>query len=86
MSFFPNNWRRNILLLCPEVRQGDVANWKEPNTGIERGAAYHRFDHNSVNSEPISVNISSDCSWEREQPVTTQVRSNTWLQPVRISP
>ena len=35
------NMRGNILLLSPEVCQGDAANWKEPNTHIERVAAYH---------------------------------------------
>jgi len=35
------NRRGNILLLCPKVRQGAAAHWKEPNTRIERGAAYH---------------------------------------------
>ena len=36
------NRRGNILLLCPEVCQGDAANWKELNTRIERVAAYQR--------------------------------------------
>ena len=31
------NRRGNILLLCPKVRQGAAAHWKEPNTRIERG-------------------------------------------------
>ena len=36
------NRRGNILLLCPEVCQGDAANWKEPNTCTEWVAAYQR--------------------------------------------
>ena len=36
------NRRGNILLLCPEVCQGDAANWKELNTCIEQVAAYIR--------------------------------------------
>ena len=36
------NRHGNILLLCPEVCQGDVANWKEPNMHIEWVAAYQR--------------------------------------------
>ena len=35
------NMRGNILLLSPEVCQGDAANWKEPNMHIEWVAAYH---------------------------------------------
>ena len=37
-----HNRRGNILLLCLEVCQGDAANWKEPNTHIERVAAYQQ--------------------------------------------
>jgi hypothetical protein len=46
----------------------------------------NRFDHNSVNSEPISIKKIAAWSWEAGQPVATQVWSNIWLQPVQNSP
>ena len=46
-----HNRHENILLLCPEVHQGDAANWKEPNMRIEQGATYHQDQHKQPHNQ-----------------------------------
>ena len=69
--------RGNILLLCPEVCQGDVANWKELNTHIERVAAYQRTGQYRAPSSASETNSSYDNAREVEglitQPLTLKL-------------
>ena len=76
------NRRGNILLLCPEVCQGDVANWKEPNMRIEQVAAYQRIHDENINQ---GRSLPQFHSWSQVGVPITNNKVNDAGRPIMIT-
>ena len=75
------NRRGNILLLCPEVCQGDAANWKELNMRIEWVAAHHHPQRGAclIISSLLKYRLSSvDRSLVQQSQIQNQIEAYPW--------